>query len=148
MFIFHISILSCNLSLRTQGGECQSVCREFWLKSVVMEITVAETKHRLGNLWNLQNQIVAWCLSIYHFPTWNSAHTLAFFFLYWLSRLSILKVWLSSIASVVPGCKPRGPRFNSWCYQIFWVALGLEQDPLSLMRINEELLERKVAAPV
>jgi hypothetical protein len=26
--------------------------------------------------------------------------------------------------------------------------MGLERDPLSLMRITEELLERKVAAPV
>jgi hypothetical protein len=26
--------------------------------------------------------------------------------------------------------------------------VGLERGPLSLMRINEELLERKVAAPV
>jgi hypothetical protein len=26
--------------------------------------------------------------------------------------------------------------------------VGLERDPLSLVRINEELLERKVAAPV
>jgi hypothetical protein len=31
---------------------------------------------------------------------------------------------------------------------IFFVALGLERGPLSLVRINEELLERKVAAPV
>jgi hypothetical protein len=26
--------------------------------------------------------------------------------------------------------------------------MGLERDPLSLMRINEELLERKLAVPV
>jgi hypothetical protein len=31
---------------------------------------------------------------------------------------------------------------------IFRVALGLERGPLRLVRINEELLERKVAAPV
>jgi hypothetical protein len=28
------------------------------------------------------------------------------------------------------------------------VAVGLERGPLSLVRINEELLERKIAAPV
>jgi hypothetical protein len=28
------------------------------------------------------------------------------------------------------------------------IAVGLERDPLSLVRINEELLEREVAAPV
>jgi hypothetical protein len=33
-------------------------------------------------------------------------------------------------------------------YQIFGVAVGLERGPLSLVRINEELLERKAAAPV
>jgi hypothetical protein len=43
----------------------------------------------------------------------------------------------------VPGCRPRGSGFDFQRYQIFWVAVGLEQDPLSLMRINEELLERK-----
>jgi hypothetical protein len=32
--------------------------------------------------------------------------------------------------------------------QILFVAVGLERGPLSFMRINEELLERKVAAPV
>jgi hypothetical protein len=48
----------------------------------------------------------------------------------------------------VPGSKPRGPEFNSGRYQIFCVAVGLERGPLSLVRINEELLERKVAAPV
>jgi hypothetical protein len=44
--------------------------------------------------------------------------------------------------------RPRGPGFDSRRYQIFCVAVGLERDPLSLVRINEDLLERKVAAPV
>jgi hypothetical protein len=35
----------------------------------------------------------------------------------------------------VPGCRHRGPRFDSRRYQIFRVAL-------SLVRISEELLER------
>jgi hypothetical protein len=48
----------------------------------------------------------------------------------------------------VCGCKPRGPGFDYWRYQIFCVAVGLERDPLSLVIINEELLDRKVAAPV
>jgi hypothetical protein len=48
----------------------------------------------------------------------------------------------------VPGCRQRSPGFDSQRCQIFWIAVGLEQDPLSLVRINEELLERKVAAPV
>jgi hypothetical protein len=36
-----------------------------------------------------------------------------------------------------------GPGFDSWRYQIFCVAVGLEWGPLSIVRINEELLERK-----
>jgi hypothetical protein len=48
----------------------------------------------------------------------------------------------------VPGCKSRGPTFDSRRYQIFCVAVSLKRSPLSLVRTNEELLERKVAAPV
>jgi hypothetical protein len=33
-------------------------------------------------------------------------------------------------------------------YHIFWEVLGLERGPLSLVSTTEELLERKVAAPV
>jgi hypothetical protein len=33
-------------------------------------------------------------------------------------------------------------------FQIFWDVVGLERGPLSLGRITEELLERKVAAPI
>jgi hypothetical protein len=42
----------------------------------------------------------------------------------------------------------RGPGFDSRRYHIFLVAVGLEQGLLSLMRINEEVLERNVALPV
>jgi hypothetical protein len=38
----------------------------------------------------------------------------------------------------------KAPRFDSLRYQMFCVAVGLELGPLSLVRINEELLERKV----
>jgi hypothetical protein len=48
----------------------------------------------------------------------------------------------------VPGCRLRGPGFDYSRYHIFCVAVGLERDPLSLLRINEELREREVAAPV
>jgi hypothetical protein len=42
----------------------------------------------------------------------------------------------------------RVPGFDSRRYQIFLVAVVLEQDPLSLVRINEELLQRKTASVV
>jgi hypothetical protein len=48
----------------------------------------------------------------------------------------------------VPGYISRGPGFDSRRYQMFWEVVGLERGPLSLVRIIEELLERKVAAPV
>jgi hypothetical protein len=48
----------------------------------------------------------------------------------------------------VPGYRSRGSRFNSLRYQMFWEVVGLERGPLSLVRITEELLEWKVAAPV
>jgi hypothetical protein len=48
----------------------------------------------------------------------------------------------------VPGCRPRGPGFDSRHYQILLEAVCLERGPLILVRINEELLERKVAVSV
>jgi hypothetical protein len=42
----------------------------------------------------------------------------------------------------------RKPEFDSQHYQIFWEVVGLERDPLSLVSTTEELLDRKVAAPV
>jgi hypothetical protein len=48
----------------------------------------------------------------------------------------------------VPGCRHRAPGFDSRRYQIFRVAVGPEQGLLSLVRTNEELLEREVEAPV
>jgi hypothetical protein len=48
----------------------------------------------------------------------------------------------------VPRCRHRGPGFDMWRYQIFLVAVGLERGPLSFASINEEVLERKVAAAV
>ena len=50
----------------------------------------------------------------------------------------------------VSGYRYRGLGFDSRRYQIFWVVVGLERCPLSLVRSIEELLELKkeVAAPV
>jgi hypothetical protein len=43
----------------------------------------------------------------------------------------------------LPGCKPRGFGFDYRRYRILFVAVGLERGPLSLVTINEEILERK-----
>jgi hypothetical protein len=37
---------------------------------------------------------------------------------------------------------------DSRSYQTFWEVVGMERVPLSLVSTTEELLERKVAAPV
>jgi hypothetical protein len=38
--------------------------------------------------------------------------------------------------------------FDSRGYQIFWEVVGLERGPLNLVSTIEELLDRKVVAPV
>jgi hypothetical protein len=48
-----------------------------------------------------------------------------------------------------PGYKSRGPKFDFQRYHIFSEVLGLERNPLNLMRMSEKLLgKKKVAAPV
>jgi hypothetical protein len=55
---------------------------------------------------------------------------------------------LSGLVVRVPSYGSRGPGFDSRRYQVFWKVVGLELGALSLVRIIEELLERKVAAAV
>jgi hypothetical protein len=43
----------------------------------------------------------------------------------------------------VSGYRSRSPGSDSRPYQIFWEVGGLERDPISLVRTNEELLEWK-----
>jgi hypothetical protein len=42
-----------------------------------------------------------------------------------------------------PDYKYSGPVFDSRHYRILWEAEGLKRGPLSLVKISEELLERK-----
>jgi hypothetical protein len=42
----------------------------------------------------------------------------------------------------VPGYTSGGPGFDSWHYEMLFVAVGLKRDLPSLVRINEDLLER------
>jgi hypothetical protein len=49
-------------------------------------------------------------------------------------------VWSSGQSSWI---QIRRSEFDSWSYQIFWVVVGLERGPLSLMSTTEELLGRK-----
>jgi hypothetical protein len=43
----------------------------------------------------------------------------------------------------VPGYRSKGPEFDSRRYQIFREVVGLERDPLGLVRITDKLLEWK-----
>jgi hypothetical protein len=69
-------------------------------------------------------------------------------------RFAIIQHWTSWLDRLcglvvrVPGYRSRGPRFDTRRYQIFWEVVGLKRGPLSLLRIIQELLVRKVAAPV
>ena len=58
----------------------------------------------------------------------------------------ILVVILDRLCGLVYGYRYRGPGFDPRRYQIFWVVVGLERGPLSLVslvRSIEELLEWK-----
>jgi hypothetical protein len=63
------------------------------------------------------NVCICVCICIYWLPLWSSGQS------------SCLQI--------------RRPGFHSRRYQIFWEVVGLEQGPLSLVSIIEELLERK-----
>jgi hypothetical protein len=52
-----------------------------------------------------------------------------------------------SLVVRVPGFRSSGLGFDSRHYQIFLVVVVLERGPLSVLRINEEVLERKLEAP-
>jgi hypothetical protein len=57
-------------------------------------------------------------------------------------------VRLCGLVVRVPGYRSRSPGFDSQCYQIFWEVVGLEQGPLSVVKITEELLERNSSGSV
>jgi hypothetical protein len=54
----------------------------------------------------------------------------------------------SGLVVRVPDCRPKGPGFDPQRYHIVFVAVGPERGPFNLVKINEELLERKVAPRV
>jgi hypothetical protein len=66
----------------------------------------------------------------------NAEATNTFWYCHVIDRLCGLEVRVS-------GFGLNGPVFDSRHYQIFLVSVGLERGLLSLVSINEELLERK-----
>jgi hypothetical protein len=55
-------------------------------------------------------------------------------------------IFLFRLAVRFPGYSPRGSGFDSRRYHIFWLVVGLEWGPLSVVMIIEQLLEWKVPA--
>jgi hypothetical protein len=82
-------------------------------------------------------------VSIYHF--YVSINTILFVHIFstYFIKIYISVDRLCGLVVRVPGYRSRGPRFDSRHYQIFWEEVGLEQGPLSLVGITEELLELK-----
>jgi hypothetical protein len=48
----------------------------------------------------------------------------------------------------VPGYRSRGPGFDFQRYHIFCIVIGLEHGTFTLVSRNEELLEKKIVAPI
>jgi hypothetical protein len=64
------------------------------------------------------------------------------------STSPFIKLWLRLdrlcglvLVAKVPGCRSRDHGFDSRSYQIFWLVVGLERSPLSLVNTIEEVLE-------
>jgi hypothetical protein len=64
-----------------------------------------------------------------------------------INLLSVPSDRLCGLVVRFPGHRPRDPGFDSRRYQIFWEVVGLEQGPLSIVSITEELRECKNSAP-
>jgi hypothetical protein len=59
------------------------------------------------------------------------------------TKMLDLRDRLCGLVVRVPGYRSRGPGFDTRRYKISWEVVGLERGQISLMRIIEELLERK-----
>jgi hypothetical protein len=73
----------------------------------------------------------------------SPGHAVCFHVISNLLLTTIQSASLCGLVVRVPGYRSRGPGFYSRRYQIFSGVVGLERGPLSLVRIIEELLERK-----
>jgi hypothetical protein len=66
-----------------------------------------------------------------------------------LSGLSLRPLYhLCGLVVRAPGYVSRGPGLDSWHYQIFREVVGLERGSLNLVSTVEEMLGRKVLAPM
>ena len=115
----------------------------------------------LKNISHWINPRWIWRLNLIKFHQPLSSHSLTIYQSrsYTLSSLreshgeSICKIIreiliLNYLVVRVSGYRHRGPGFDPRCYQIFWVVVGLERGPLSLVRSNwGATWIKKVAAP-
>ena len=85
-------------------------------------------------------------ISILHFPF--PPHTMPILLIWlWILKIHVFYILfvhydhLCGLVVRVSGYRYRGLGFDSRRYQIFWVVVGRERGPLSLVRSTEELLE-------
>jgi hypothetical protein len=86
--------------------------------------------------------LVLLILLLWLFPEWNVHESTKYERV--VFAMPCLYDCLCDVAVTVPCYRSRGPGFDSWNYQIFWV-VDLEQGPVSLISTStiEELLERE-----
>ena len=98
---------------------------------------------------SLSERITEYCLIIYvyiaHFATRVPQLKIRHFWVIGIERnvcrCTFNRYSVCGLVVRVSGYRYRGPGFDSRRYQIFWVVVGLERGPLSLVRPTEELLE-------
>ena len=100
----------------------------------------------LHTQWHNVTSQKTWVYSNSIVRTWNvrllgCTSTCHLFSVFNLAVVDSLSDRLCGLVVRVSGYRYRGLRFNSRRYHIFWVVVGLEQGPLSLVRSIEELLE-------
>ena len=99
---------------------------------LVIESGLSLRKTRNG--YEKKNQSVDWASSVQHSSRYCSTFLYLSSFLFGLS--SCTNDRLCGLVVRVSGYWYRGPGFDPRHYQIFWVVVGLERGPLSLVRSN------------
>jgi hypothetical protein len=143
---FWFSALNCYLMKTHSGGSililvCVCVCALVWNwmqihspRAALINVKRTDMFSSANRLWHLWTRLKL-DGNEQHFPS---------------IRICIVRWYLKSGKpySQKTHTHTQWPGFDSRHYQIFWEVMGLERGPLSLVSTTEELLDRKVAAPV
>jgi hypothetical protein len=157
-FIYDLSVLLCTLSY------ILPICVLPWTSHTKLRgqfsasHIVQNIKAKLGQVrrcWSVHRSLMAtvrgkWGSGRRDLPNLTSTVVLFiavtspfyYYYFYLFMRLELPPLW--SVMRLT-GCRSRGPGFDFRRYHIFWVVVGLKWGPLILVRINNELLERKIS---